>query len=144
MRVQFAKYFVIGIGGVILDIWSLHLLLFYFNPTISVVINQLFILNLVFFLNKRWAFGSQGITHQQMIRFYLVAGMNYVIAISWMWFFTNPVNFYPNLSKFVLSQSNYILLVRAANVALAVSWNFFLYKFFVYSDKSQPVNNLPG
>src|SRR3990167_3540700 len=90
MRVQFAKYFTIGIGAVVLDIWSLHFFVSLgVGPILSIIINQLVIVNLVFLLNKYWAFGSKGVTHKQVIKFYLVAGFNYLFAIIWMWFFTN-------------------------------------------------------
>lgn len=144
LRAQFIRYFVVGIGAVILDIWSLRLLLNFFSPILSVIINQLFILNFVFFLNKHWSFGSKGMTNQQMVRFYLVAGMNYAIGITWMWLFTAAVNLHPYLSKIDLSEKNYVLLVRTVNVALAVSWNFLLYKYFVYREKPGTVNNLPA
>lgn len=145
MRVQFAKYFTIGIGAVVLDIWSLHLLVkLGFGPISSIVINQLVIVNLVFMLNKFWAFGAKGVTHEQVLKFYLVAGFNYLVAIGWMWFFTNLVNLHLYLSHFNVSQANYYLVVRLVNVALAVSWNFLLYKFFVYkSVVVESVNNHP-
>ena len=144
MRAQFMRYFAVGIGAVILDIWSLRVLLNFFNPIVSVVINQLFILNFVFFLNKHWSFGSKGRTHRQIVRFYLVAGMNYAVGITWMWFFTVAVNLHPYFTKVDLSDKNYVLLVRTVNVALAVSWNFLLYKYFVYREKPGTVNNLPS
>ncbi len=141
MRAQFAKYFTIGIGAVVLDIWSLHFLVSIgVDPILSIVINQLIIINLVFLLNKYWAFGAKGTTHEQVIKFYLVAGFNYLFAIGWMWFFTNLINLHQYIQYLGVSQTNYYLVVRLVNVALAVSWNFLLYKFFVYRHKEGDVN----
>ncbi len=144
MRAQFAKYFTIGIGAVILDILSLHYLVsLNVDPILSIVINQLVIVNLVFLLNKYWAFVAKGVTHKQVVRFYLVAGFNYFFAIGWMWFFTNLVNLHQYIGYLGVSQANYYLIVRLVNVALAVSWNFLLYKFFVYKYEVKDVNKSP-
>lgn len=127
MRQQFARYFVIGLGAVVLDIGSLYLLKEYLHlrPVIAVVINGIFILNYVFFLNKYWAFKSTGVTHKQIVRFFILAGINYGVAIGWMYIFNHKIGF------------NY-LLVRIANIALSVAWNFLLYKYWVYKSE-EPV-----
>ena len=144
MRVQFAKYFSIGIGAVILDIWSLYFFVSLgFAPTLSIVFNQLIIVNFVFFLNKHWVFGAKGVTHKQAIKFYLLAGFNYLFAIGWMWFFTNLLNLHQYVQYLGVSQANYYLIVRLVNVALSVSWNFLFYKFFVYKHEVVDVNKSP-
>ncbi len=121
MRQQFARYFVIGFSGVIMDVGSLYLLKQYLHlrPVVAVIINQVFLLNYVFLLNKYWAFKSKGVTHKQVIRFFILASINYVISILWMFFFNEKLGI------------NY-LLARVANIALAVAWNFLLYKHWVY------------
>lgn len=118
---QFIRYFVIGIGAVILDVGSLHLLNKYLslNPTLAVAINGLFIFNYVFFLNKYWVFKSTGITHKQVVRFFILSGANYLVAIIWMHIFNGQLGFNA-------------LLVRLTNIALSVAWNFLLYKGWVY------------
>lgn len=128
MRFQFFKYAVTGSSAVVLDMCSLFILKEYagMRPVLAVIINQLFIINYVFFLNKYWSFQSFGMTGRQMLRFIIVACLNYSIAISWMWFFSDQLSV------------NY-LLARILNIAVAVSWNFLLYKYFVYS-KPVPVN----
>ena len=120
-RYQFAKYFIIGFSGVVLDIGSLFLFKHYLGirPVGAVIINQIFLINYVFFLNKHWAFKSKGVTHKQMIRFFILAGFNYVFSVTWMYVFNEKYGF------------NY-LLIRIANIALAVAWNFLLYKHWVY------------
>ncbi len=121
MRHQFVRYFVIGLGAVVLDVGSLYLLKEYLHlrPVVAVVINGIFLMNYVFFLNKYWAFKSKGVTHKQMVRFFILAGINYLISISWMYIFNHKLDF------------NY-LWVRVANIALSVAWNFLLYKYWVY------------
>ena len=121
LRREFAKYFIIGISGVILDIGTLYLLKEYghIRPVIAVIINQAFLINYSFFLNKFWAFKSKGMTHRQMVRFYFLAGLNYLFSIAWMWVFNEHLGL------------NY-LVARLANIALCVAWNFLLYKYWVY------------
>ncbi len=121
MRQQFMRYFVIGLGAVVLDVGSLYLLKQYLHllPFVAVIINGIFTTSYVFLLNKYWAFKATGITHKQIIRFLVLAGANYGIAIVWMYIFNHKLGF------------NY-LLVRVANIALSVAWNFMLYKHWVY------------
>lgn len=121
MRHQFVRYFIIGFSGVFLDVGTLYLLKEYlhFRPVVAVIINGILLINYVFFLNKYWAFKSTGVTHKQIVRFFLLAGVNYVIAVGWMYIFNEKLGL------------NY-LLVRVANIALSVTWNFLLYKYWVY------------
>lgn len=120
-RVQFSKYFLIGLSALVLDIISLYFFKQYLGvrPTLVVIFNQVFILNYVFLLNKYWSFGTRVMGHRQVVRFYMLAGFNYLFSIAWMW---------------VLNEQLYVnyLLARIVNIALAVSWNFLLYKKWVY------------
>ena len=132
LRREFAKYFIIGVSAVALDMASIFVLRNYLHlrPVGAVIINQPFLLLYVFALNKYWAFKAQGITRQQMIRFLIVAGMNYIIAPVWMWLFTEV------LIISLLGVKYDYLLVRLANVALAVAWNFFVDNSWVYKVKN--------
>lgn len=129
MRAQFIRYFITGVSAVFLDLLTLYLLKEYLHlrPVWAVVFNQILLLNYVFFINKYWSFKSQGVTHKQVMRFLMLSGMNYVISVVWMLFFNEKMHF------------NYIW-VRIANVALAVAWNFLLYKYWVYKQTPEPVN----
>lgn len=126
---EFNRYFVIGLSGTVLDIVSLWILKQFFNlvPVLAVVVNQIFILLYLFWLNKKISFRAQGIARQQLVRFVLVFGGNYILAIGWMWVFNHLLNF------------NY-LLVRLVNIALSVSWNFFLYKEWVYKTADKQIS----
>jgi len=129
MRVQFARYFVVGISAFIMDMFSLWIFIdwFHWPAIISLMINQLIVLSYVFYLNKSWAFKSSGQTKKEVKRYLILYFFNYIFAIGWMWFWHNKLGFEPKL-------------VRLANIILAVSWNFLLYKFFVYHNKGQDVN----
>lgn len=123
MKKEFAKYFLIGISAVVLDIATLFIFKEYLRlrPVSAVIINQLFLLNYVFYLNKYWAFKNRDITKPQIIKFFLLAGANYIFSVLWMLIWNEHLGF------------NY-LLVRLINIALAVSWNFLLYKFWVFKN----------
>ena len=121
MRRQFAKYFIVGFSGLFLDMGSLYLLteFLHVRPVFGVMINGLFMLNYIFFLNKHWTFKSTGVTHKQMVRFFILAGFNYIITIVWMFFFNHKMGI------------DY-KLVRISNIIIAVAWNFLIYKYWVY------------
>lgn len=120
---QLFFYVVIGGSAFVLDMGSLILFKEILNvrPVITVIFSQIIIINYVFFLNKHFSFQSLGRTRQQMIKFYLLAGWNYLFGIGWMWI----------LNEVMLW--NY-LVVRVSGIILAVSWNFLLYKFWVYKN----------
>jgi len=120
-RLKFAKYFATGITAFVLDIGSLYVLKEFFGiyPVAAVIINQVVIIGFVFLMNKFFSFRANGNTRRQVIRFAVVIIGNYLLAIFWMWLFNHKLGF------------NY-LLVRTANVALAVAWNFLLYQEWVY------------
>ena len=118
---QFIKYFIIGSSAFVLDMLTLFILKEWLGltPTWAIVVNQILMINYVFFLNKYWSFKADGVTHKQIFRYLIVAVSNYFIAIAWMWIFNEKAGLQ-------------YLLVRASNIVLAVTWNFLLYKFFVY------------
>ena len=129
LRHEFVKYFTIGFSAFLLDVGSLYILKQHLEikPYVAVMINQPLILLYVFFLNKHWSFKAGGLTHKQMIRFLAVAGLNYAISTLWMW----------GLNERLGLQ---YLVARTLNVALAVAWNFLLYKYWVYHE---PVTRNP-
>lgn len=124
MRHEFTKYSMVGVSAFALDIGSLYFLKEFggLNPVTAVVINQIFILNYVFFLNRNWSFRAKGITRQQMIKFVILAGANYIFSIIWMWVMNHKL-------------AIFYLLARISNIMIAVAWNFLLYKYWVYYPK---------
>ena len=98
----------------------------------AVALNQILIINYVFFLNKYWSFKSDGQTVKQMIKFGVLMAWNYVFAILWMWLFTQLISFTLEVNLFGGTRDLWYLVVRLVNILLAVSWNFLLYKYWVY------------
>lgn len=124
LRKEFSKYFIVGISAFFADVGSLYFLKEYLglSPTASVIINQPIITLGVFYLNKRWSFNAAGMTHRQVLKFYLLAAFNYLFSVIWIhvlhdWF------------------GVYYLLARMLNIALSVAWNFLLYKYWVYKNE---------
>jgi len=120
-RFQFAKYTAIGGSGFVLDMLTLIALKegLGLNPVFAVIVNQLFMINYIFFLNKYWTFRSKGITRDQMLRFWILMLWNYSFAIVIMW-----------IGNIVL-EINYIY-VRILSIVVTVTWNFILYKHWVF------------
>ncbi len=125
MRKEFAKYFIIGLSALFTDIGSLYILKEYFHlsPTFAVVMNQPVIMAGVFFLNKHWSFKAGGVTHRQMVKFLSLAAFNYLFSVIWIYLLHDRFGVY-------------YLYARTLNIALAVAWNFLLYKYWVY--RSEP------
>lgn len=119
---ELTRYFVVGLSGTILDLATLFVFKTYFDMSavLAVVFNQLLMIQYIFFMNKFWSFGAQGQTSRQMIKFYALYGVNYIIAVAWMWAFHD------------LLGAQY-LLVRLGNIAASTLWNFLLYKYWVFA-----------
>ncbi|KKS30979.1 MAG: membrane protein [Candidatus Amesbacteria bacterium GW2011_GWA2_42_12] len=142
VRKQFLNYFITGISGTILDIGLLFLFtnVGHMRPVFAVMINQLVVFGYIFLLNKYWTFRATGTTHKQVMRFLVVYAGNYCIAVAWMWLFTERFNFGANLGHiYLLLEVYYNILVRMANIALSICWNFLIYKYFVY--RSEPLRS---
>jgi putative flippase GtrA len=120
-RKEFVKYFTIGISAYLADIGSLWFLKekLGFSAILAVIINQPILILTVFYLNKRWSFRSTGLTTRQIIRFFILAGCNYVFSVIWIYVLHDKL-------------AVQYLTARTANIALSVGWNFLLYKHWVY------------
>lgn len=121
LRREFTKYFIVGFSGLLIDMGSLVLLKEVFGlwPVLAVIINQAFLLVYNFTLNKYWSFKNKGMPHRQIVRYLILAGFNYLFGVVAMYIFNHKLGF------------DY-RLVRILTIALMVSWNFFLYKYWVY------------
>ncbi len=126
VRHQLAKYFVVGISGLVLDVGLLALFSkgFKWNPTIAVFISQILVLIYNFLLNKYWSFANKEIPHEQIVRYSILAVSNIAFGSFVMYIFNERLGYEE-------------LIVRIITVALSVSWNFFLYKYWVYVTKAR-------
>lgn len=127
---SFIRYFIVGCSAFVLDMGTLFVFTNFFqlHPVVSVVINQIIILVYIFFINKIWSFGSQGETSRELLRFLSLTGLNYIIAVSWMWFWTDKLK----ISILANGVDIGYLIARTINIVLAICWNFLSYKHWVY------------
>ena len=118
---QFIKYFITGVTAFLLDIASLFVLKEYcgLSAVVAVMLNQVFILATIFIVNKYWSFESKNSKTDEARRYFVVAAINYVFSITWIYLMADILGVY-------------YLLARFLNISLAVTWNFFLYKNWVY------------
>jgi putative flippase GtrA len=129
---QFVKYVIVGSFGVVLDMATFILLadVFHITPWLAVSMNQAFMLTYVFLLNKYWSFRNTDQPYEQVIRFLMLAGCNYVFSVSAMYLVHH---------EFGIDHR----LVRILSIAVMTTWNFFLYKYWIYrAPSTAPVNNL--
>lgn len=126
-RHELMKYAIVGCSGVLLDMGLLVGFKegFDLNPTVAIVISQIFVLGYNFSLNKYWSFKSTAFAHKQLVRYLTLAGFNYCVSIVTMYFFNELLGL------------DY-RLVRIGTIAVMTSWNFLLYKYWVYRS-SEPV-----
>lgn len=121
LRQEFTKYFIVGFSGLFLDMGTLILFTEKFGmyPVVAVVFNQMILLTYNFLLNKYWSFKNQAMPHKQLVRYLSLTGFNYVLSVLFMYEFNHILEF------------DY-RIVRVCTIAIMVSWNFFLYKYWVY------------
>ncbi|MCF6276440.1 MAG: GtrA family protein [Candidatus Magasanikbacteria bacterium] len=124
LRLEFFRYFVVGITALLLDLSLLILIKDFLNldSVRAVMLGQIPVFFYVFFLNKYWSFGSKKMVliRLQFIKYLIVVGFNYIIGIATMIIFNHFLEFDAKL-------------VRIGTIALGVSWNFFLYRYWIYS-----------
>lgn len=130
LRREFVKYFLVGITAVAFDMSTLIAAkeLLGIRPIYAVIVNQALVLVYVFVVNKYWSFRNKDLPHKQFVRFATLAIINYFFSVLTMYIFNH---------KFDIDYR----LVRIGTIAMMVSWNFFLYKYWVY--RSEPVQNIP-
>ena len=126
VKKQLAKFLIVGLSSLALDIISLVFLkeVLGLTPVQAVITNQILVISFVFFMNKYWSFGQPLKTMQQIWRFLLVAGFNYLFSVVAMYLFNSLLGL------------DY-LLIRVATIASMSVWNFFLYKYWVYAVESK-------
>lgn len=73
----------------------------------------------VFLLNKHWSFGEKSPHGKQLVKFSLLFGWNYIFGILSMYMGNKIWGFDP-------------IPVRIIAIGLTTSWNFLLYRYWVY------------
>lgn len=121
-RVRVARYFITGCSAVVVDagLYVVFTRIIGFSEVPSNVICTAIAAAYVFVMNKFWSFGSHGNTARQSRRFITLFIFNYAF---------NQGAFYLLVERAHL----YDLLVKFGLIALMVSWNFLLYKYWVYA-----------
>jgi len=122
-RKQFAKFFIIGISSLIIDMLLLILLKekIKLAPVYAVAINQLFVIAYNFLMNKYWSFNSRKQGLKQLTRYAALVCFNYLASIIFMYVFSDVLNI------------DY-RLVRLGTIALLFIFNFIVYKTWVYKE----------
>jgi putative flippase GtrA len=120
-RVFFMKYAVVGSSGFLLDMLLLKILKEHFGirPLFGVLISQAVVLLYIFLLNKYWSFNTRQWQHIQAIKFGTLASFNYLFGFAMMYFLNEKLEIH-------------YLIVRGISLVFIVSWNFLLYRYWVY------------
>ncbi|OGL88492.1 hypothetical protein A3H75_02325 [Candidatus Uhrbacteria bacterium RIFCSPLOWO2_02_FULL_51_9] len=120
---KFVKYFFVGTSGLILDVGLLYLAsdVLLIRPLVALLVTQIIVITYNYLLNKYWSFENRGAHGRQLARYGVVLCFNYLFG---------EVTMYIGNEVFGVNH----LLIRIATVALAVSWNFLLYNYWVYKD----------
>jgi putative flippase GtrA len=128
IKKQLAKYFTVGVSGVLIDFGLMIFLkeCFGVKPILATAVSQVFSISFIFLANKYWSFGSRHQTKNQIVRYLTVLFFDYVYTIGMMYLFNSIWGF------------DY-RLVRLGTIVLMVTWNFFLYKYFVYRKDKEVV-----
>lgn len=121
LRHQFAKYFIVGISGFVLNLALLIFAKEYLgiSAVVATSVIGLFMLAFNFSLNKYWSFKEKSMPHKQFVRYLILAAGDYFFAILAMYVFHRLLGW------------DY-RLVNIGAVAAMVSWNFLLYKYWIY------------
>ncbi len=121
LRHQFAKYFIVGVSGFALNMTLLIFAKEYLgiSAVVATSVIGLFMLVFNFCLNKYWSFKEKSMPHKQFMRYLILAGGDYFFAILTMYIFHRLIGW------------DY-RLVNIGTVSAMVSWNFLIYKYWVY------------
>jgi dolichol-phosphate mannosyltransferase len=119
---QFIKYVIVGGSGVLLDLvtFTFFTEVVLFLPWIAVACNQLIVIGYNFSLNKYWSFRNTALPHWQFFRYMTLAIINYLVGVGVMYLFNQLIGINP-------------YIVRLSTIMLSVSWNFLLYKYWVFT-----------
>lgn len=123
MKREFIKYIFVGGSGVLVDLGTLILIKEWFGvvPYVAVIINQALLIAYSYGLHRFWTFKSKRLAHTEMIRYTIVYIFNYIVAAATMYLFNEILGYEYRL-------------VRLCTIAASVSWNFLLYKYWVFGN----------
>lgn len=123
-RKQLFRYVVVGTSGFGIDFLTLIILTSFFgiNPTVAVVFNQAITLSYNFTLNKYWSFENKQMPHKQLVRYLSLAAWNYTFSVGAMYVLNEQFGVH-------------YLVARLLSVITMVSWNFLLYRHWVYAQE---------
>lgn len=123
-RDEFMNYAVVGGSSFAIDVITLTAIkeIFAIPAYIAVLINQAIVIVYNFTLNKHWTFKNKAMPHKQFVKYLAVYGFNYVVSFLFMYLFNER-------------HGIHYLIVRTGTVMLSVSWNFLLYKYWVFGPK---------
>lgn len=119
---KFIKYLVVGVSTVLLDFLSLIAIKewLHLSATIALIINQSLVWIYNFNINKHWTFANKQVPYKQFFRYLILAGTNYLVSISAMYFFSERLGF------------NY-LIIRLITIGVFTLVNYLIYKHWVYA-----------
>jgi putative flippase GtrA len=118
---QFVKYVITGLVSFAVELSLVYLftdvLKIWYIYSNSIALFLVFIIN--FSLNRFWAFRSKQPFMKQLITSGMLFALNLVVGNAVMFFFTETVHLYYLFSKVIAT-------------GMSVTWNFFLYKYYIY------------
>lgn len=121
-RKEIVKYLIVGFSAFAIDYALFAIMHKYFGLwyITASIISQAVTLTYIYVLNRTWSFRSQGSKRKQVKRFAFLQAWNNVFQIGALWITVEVIGLMPLLAKIIV-------------VAIIVSWNFLLYKYFVYN-----------
>lgn len=124
-RVRLARYFLIGCSAVLIDngSYSIFTRLLHSDRRLANVVSVGIGAGFSFLLNKLWSFEQRRETTQQARRFLILFAFNYFLYQLIFWIAVHYFGFYDFAVKLII-------------VAAQTSWNFLLYRYWVYGVES--------
>ncbi len=120
---QIIKFLIVGLSSTVIDLLLLIIFkeVLKFSPVWAVATSQLFIISYNFLLNKYWSFAMKSKTAKQFGRYIILVLFNYIASIMLMYLLYELAGF------------NY-KLVRLFSITVLFSFNFIIYKHWVYKE----------
>ena len=117
---RFAIYVGVGLAGFAVDFGLLVLLREVFGAPVWLATTVAFwaSLGVVFLSNKYLTFGAQGAGHRQLVRYFILLGVNYLATLGVIWLAERTGLGY-QLGKII-------------SVAMTTLWNYFAYQLWVF------------